>query len=87
MEKTPSHRVMSFTCICPEKSLQLGTDELLHRTNQEQFVEKFLEDAQLGGPQARKMSATLPGGGVAVDAIGNRLKLAQEGQLLAVLQG
>lgn len=78
---------MSFICVCPEKSLQLGDDEVLHRANQEQFVETFLEAAQLGGPQARKMSVTLPGGGVAVDAVGSRLKLAQEGQLLAVLQG
>nr|AML77242.1 putative LOV domain-containing protein [Codium fragile] len=78
---------MAFVLICPEKSLQLGTDEVLHREGNEQFIAEFLAAAQLGGPSSRKVMASLPGGGIAVDAQGALPKIAQEGPFVCAITG
>lgn len=55
---------MAFLCVCPEKSLEFGADEKLHRSAKEQFIRGVLESVNLGSEN--KAILTLPGGGVAV---------------------
>jgi len=55
---------MAFLCVCPEKSLEFGADEKLHRSAKEQFVRGVLESVNLGS--GNKAILTLPGGGIAV---------------------
>lgn len=78
---------MAFVLVCPEKSLQLGTDEVLHREGNEKFVSEFLQKCQLGGPTARKVVASLPGGGIAVDVPGSQPKITQEGPFVCAITG
>jgi len=53
---------MAFLCLCPEKSLEFGADEKLHRSAKEQFIRGVLESINF---DSKKLILTLPGGGIA----------------------
>ncbi|CAD7697107.1 unnamed protein product [Ostreobium quekettii] len=77
---------MAFLSVVPEKSLELGDDEKLHRARKEQFITQSLEAAQLGGG-GQKVVKTLRGGGVAVEHISDSAKIATFGPFIAALTG
>lgn len=77
---------MAFTCVCPEKSLELGNDEKLHRAHKEQFIIKTLESAEFG-QSGTKVVKCLPGGGVAVERAGHSAKIAVDGPFIAAITG
>ena len=56
---------MAFLCVCPEKSLEFGADEKLHRCTKEQFIRGVLES--VNSSSGKKAIMTLPGGGIAVE--------------------
>ena len=57
---------MAFLCVCPEKSLEFGADEKLHRCTKEQFIRGVLES--VNSSSGKKAILTLPGGGIAVES-------------------
>eukprot|EP00210_Caulerpa_lentillifera_P003901 g3727.t1 len=56
---------MSFLCVCPEKSLEFGSDSKLHRGSKEQYIRGVLESISFG-KDATKTVMTLPGGGIVI---------------------
>lgn len=77
---------MAFVCVCPEKSLELGEDEKLHRAHKEHFITKTLESAVFG-QAGTKVLKCLPGGGVAVERTGHSARIAVEGPFIAAITG
>lgn len=78
---------MAFLCVCPEKSLEFGADEKLHRSAKEQFIRGVLESVNLGS--GNKAILTLPGGGIAVQHSDATPKIAIDpsSSTLSVLTG
>lgn len=67
---------MAFLCLCPEKSLEFGADEKLHRSAKEQFIHGVLESINF---DSKKLILTLPGGGIAVAHLqGEEPKIAMD---------
>ena len=75
----------SFVCVCPPKSLELGSDGHLHRGDHVMELEAELRDVANPGKGGQDLScAHLPGGAIASAGC---VSVATEGSVLSVLSG